>query len=305
MIKVTRLAMPPRLDPADKQSLGYKELVKASSLISKGKKLPKNIFQAYAHEEVREQLRTMFNRKCAYCESSISGSQDTDVEHYRPKKKVADAEEVGVKHPGYWWLAMDWENLVLSCMHCNQSRKQIVIPPDATVEEIEELLIKFRTSSAATTVGKLDSFPTEDKKWRVGPKDTLTEKPLIIDPTVTDPSDHLEWVFHKDLPITTVKPKDESIIGKTTIDILGLNRRELTRARFSRLSELKVLRNNIMYNYNKAIKAKSGAVAAAYIDSAMSTFQDLKEFAEKECIFSSMANAFVETVIAEIEEVAV
>src|SRR3954454_1457494 len=72
----------------------------------------------YAHEEVRKALEELFHRKCAYCEISTA-RVDWEVEHYRPKGRVAERQG----HPGYYWLAYDWDNLFPSCTFCNQHRK--------------------------------------------------------------------------------------------------------------------------------------------------------------------------------------
>ena len=71
-----------------------------------------------------------FFGKCAYCESYIVDFQHGDIEHFRPKKGVTDENDnvVFIKdengqqnpHPGYYWLAYDWTNLLLSCTACNQ-----------------------------------------------------------------------------------------------------------------------------------------------------------------------------------------
>ena len=64
----------------------------------------------YASVSVRRALEKLFHFKCAYCESSIA-NQDWDVEHFRPKGRVAERE----KHTGYYWLAYEWTNLYPSC----------------------------------------------------------------------------------------------------------------------------------------------------------------------------------------------
>lgn len=59
-------------------------------------------------------MEPIFNEKCAYCETKIIRF-NPDMEHYRPKGKVKEDPD----HPGYFWLAYDWENLVPSCEFCN------------------------------------------------------------------------------------------------------------------------------------------------------------------------------------------
>ncbi|MFX1554713.1 MAG: hypothetical protein ACFFBV_12360, partial [Promethearchaeota archaeon] len=71
-----------------------------------------------------------FGGKCAYCETQIVSDQYGDMEHYRPKNAVTDenGEEIKkegengqtITHPGYYWLAYDWQNLLLTCEMCNR-----------------------------------------------------------------------------------------------------------------------------------------------------------------------------------------
>jgi hypothetical protein len=84
--------------------------------------------------KLRDQLFShVTHYKCAYCETKVV--RDTgDTEHYRPKGRVSfkamdsnNAEIVEVtapdgsqiRHPGYFWLAFCWENLLPSCKRCN------------------------------------------------------------------------------------------------------------------------------------------------------------------------------------------
>lgn len=66
--------------------------------------------------EVVEALMGLYNDKCAYCETK---EFDPQIEHYRPKNKVTGAR----KHPGYFWLAFEWSNLVSTCFDCNKIGK--------------------------------------------------------------------------------------------------------------------------------------------------------------------------------------
>lgn len=63
----------------------------------------------YAHDEVKKKLKTIYNRKCAYCDSKVGGTSYLHIEHYRPKSI-------------YYWLAYDWDNLIYSCQICNVSK---------------------------------------------------------------------------------------------------------------------------------------------------------------------------------------
>lgn len=161
----------------------------------------------YKHPEVRMALEKLFHDKCAYCEWKPIGGSDWDVEHYRPKGRVAERED----HPGYYWLAYTWSNLYLSCTHCNQKRKDKPRWADPT-----EL----------PAAGKLDQFPLDDESTRVmshGGNDHLAdEDTLLIDPCYDDPEDYLGFD-----PIGQVFSLEDSPYGEATIKVFNLRRRRL------------------------------------------------------------------------------
>lgn len=79
-------------------------------------------------------LENVFHGKCAYCETNLRYARQFggDVDHYRPKSSVRylggsayakpKVELPGgrkIDHPGYFWLAYSWKNLVPSCKECN------------------------------------------------------------------------------------------------------------------------------------------------------------------------------------------
>ena len=69
-------------------------------------------FWARIRSEVRqdaEVLYSAFNGKCAFCESLMAHVSAPHIEHYRPKSQFPD-------------LAFDWENWLLSCGRCNDSK---------------------------------------------------------------------------------------------------------------------------------------------------------------------------------------
>ncbi len=289
MIRVARTHCPPSLDPGNPDAAGPKELQRLSEKRARGKALKSDDFSAYANRAVREALREMFHGKCAYCESRIAGTQDTDVEHYRPKAGVTEADEAGVAHSGYWWLAMVWENLVLSCQHCNQSRSYHVIIPDGLETEAE--LRAFLETQPRTTAGKLNAFPVEDGVWVTEPGDLAVERPLILNPVDTDPAEHLDWVLLQGA--STVRAKNGSPAGEATRRILGLNRRWLEEERRIRLLELQRLRNRLIDKLNKWIEADTEAIAAIYRDEAHQDIAELKARTNDDQPFAGMARAFL------------
>jgi 5-methylcytosine-specific restriction endonuclease McrA len=297
MIKAVRTPCPPALDLTDPGSAGSRELAKVKAKLAAGEVLKSDDFSAYGNRAVREALREMFHGKCAYCESKIAGSQDTDVEHYRPKKGVTEADEAGVAHPGYWWLAMRWENLVLSCQHCNQSRSYHVIIPDGL--ETEDDLRAFLEQQPKTRAGKLNAFPVEGNAWVTDEGgDLATEKPLILNPVDMDPDDHLEWVLFQGA--STVRAKGGSAVGEATRKILGLNRRWLEEDRRIRLLEMRRLRNRLIAKLNKWLEADSPVLAEVYQEAAQEVIDDLRAMTDEKQPFAGMARAFLSQVQDEV-----
>ena len=156
----------------------------------------------YGAPEVKACLRELFFNKCAYCEYPLTRS-DMNVEHYRPKARVAESPN----HLGYYWLAYDWANLLPACQFCNQLRKET---PERGITPTN------RTS------GKGDKFPLVDKNQRAySPNDKVSrENPLLINPTVEEPSEHITFD-----PTGIPLPLSEK--GRVSIDIYNLNTRQL------------------------------------------------------------------------------
>ena len=148
-----------------------------------------------------------FFAKCAYCENVVVGFQHGDIEHYRPKAAVSDAwhnpvtvtepDGTETNHPGYYWLAYDWQNLLLSCGTCNQITKSRV---------------------TGRLIGKGTRFPVVGfRASRMG--DETKEDPLLIHPVRDDPADHLR-VDETGVMIGT------TFRGDMCITVFGLNERE-------------------------------------------------------------------------------
>ena len=146
--------------------------------------------------QVKGDLMKMCNNKCAYCESMLDVVSTGDVENFRPK---AGARGLGKEYAQYhyWWLAYDWNNLLVACPMCNQKYKR-------------------------------DFFPLEDESLRAPIGATgqalLDEKALLVDPCIDNPEEHFE--FKADGTIEALTKK-----GKVSCEILGLTRDELVRKR--------------------------------------------------------------------------
>lgn len=173
-------------------------------------------FEAYRESSVRAALRQVFGPKCCYCESLLLGTQAGDIEHYRPKARVAvhNAARTTVSYkPGYYWLASRWTNLLLACADCNRPRTQL----DEGDEE--------------RVFGKANYFPIADEGLRASTQDVLAaESALLLDPCVDEPADHLAFTVEGQ-----VQPKNidgtPSARGEATIHYCGLARAELLQMR--------------------------------------------------------------------------
>ncbi|UUQ65316.1 HNH endonuclease [Pseudomonas fuscovaginae UPB0736] len=248
-----------------KDSPAIKELQKLQAYfdVPKGK-LP--AFAVYKSDSVKKQLNELFHGKCAYCESFYYGTAPVDIEHYRPKGSVYE----DLDHPGYWWIAMDWDNLLPSCIHCNRRSGQVTLAPTTSlvslVNEGREL-----SRSRVIQTGKQDSFPILGERAAVGALDFAAEQALLLDPCRDSPQEHLR--FHVDsgnliglvLPkshdsggldlatgVAGVRPELREVIeqalsdklslrGAVSIHVYGLNRLGLVQERTRVLRQLEFL----------------------------------------------------------------
>ena len=146
----------------------------------------------YSSKEVKDQLKDDQFSKCVYCECRLNGDFG-HIEHYRPKGGYSIPPKGKVYRPGYFWLAYDWKNLLLSCSKCN-------------------------------TVYKANHFALADETTRDIPhRDISRESPMLINPTKDDPGDHIEFHEHIVAP-RSIEGKEDSK-GRYRIDLLQLNSR--------------------------------------------------------------------------------
>ena len=226
-----------------------------AAVLAPGSKRTAFSFSSYKADEVKRRLEELFHGKCAYCESFYASQAPVDVEHYRPKGAV-DGEPA---HPGYWWLGMEWTNLLPSCIDCNRRRKQRA--PDG----ISNLSLHYK----ATQSGKKDSFPIKGKR-AVSETDHLdTEEALLLDPTRDDPNKYLVYWLGDDTAGGLVLPRDIngaipadvrlaavgapadvganatidglSVRGAVSIQVYGLNRLRLVQERARLLQRMRFL----------------------------------------------------------------
>jgi uncharacterized protein (TIGR02646 family) len=163
------------------------------------------------YKRMRQEIFDAFAGKCAYCEAKFKLDQSGDVEHFRPKGGVTDDRDRPIKlrlpsprkdHPGYYWLAYDWHNLLPSCAACNRPNK----------------------TRQGLRVGKWNRFPVVGFR-AIAPGEEPNEKALFLHPVIDDPQEHM--VFDT----TTGIVGGTTRRGRATIKLLGLNREGLPEAR--------------------------------------------------------------------------
>jgi uncharacterized protein (TIGR02646 family) len=179
-------------------------------------------FAVYKDKEIAKALSKSFRRKCAYCESKFAAVTPADIEHYRPKGSIATGQRE--LKPGYYWLAGDWDNLLLSCPHCNRSYQHEV--PGQTKN---------------VTLGKGSQFPLSDETKRVrshgGDIATEADYRLLLHPCIDRPEDHLS--FGTDGLVRASRKGAEGEAAKASIDVYALQRKDLVEARRDSLNELR------------------------------------------------------------------
>lgn len=161
--------------------------------------------------KVRDKLNEYYYGKCAYCEGS---SNKAEIEHYRPKKRITD--EKG--HPGYYWLAYEWSNLLPSCRYCNTEGGK---GNHFTIAGIRVEKPVFLPD------GKLDRNQCLPNQSPL--KDEL---PYLLHPEIDYPQLYLGFILNNDKTGVKIIPIDLSKVGSIsrgseTIRICNLNRPDL------------------------------------------------------------------------------
>lgn len=204
MIFVDRTSVPNPLQDPTLAGKAAQEFVRARADIDRGVPQRRLQFTVYQRQEVKVALNTLFHGKCAYCETPLV-SAIGDIEQFRPKAGVSEAPD----HPGYWWLANSWENLLIACQYCNRISKA-----------------EAGADGHSVAIGKHNRFPlmNESKRAYTPEANLSLEQPLLLDPTVDDPTPHL--TFSHDGHVFSDTDR-----GNVTISILGLNRLHLVEQR--------------------------------------------------------------------------
>jgi len=183
--------------PVGKRKTASKEMLDAIAFYQDLAKINESFdFQVYKDDELAKQLNLVFHDKCAYCDCNHKAGTPDDIEHFRPKgalNKFSDLKDQKSEKPGYYWLAGDWENLLISCPRCNRAEK-------------------YDTGIKADLWGKKDRFPLadENKRARKPGDDIAAEEALLINPCIENPEEYFTYVVEGELKeIGLIKPKDD------------------------------------------------------------------------------------------------
>jgi len=174
------------------------------------------------YQKVKTDLEKIYNKKCAYCESSICAVSYSHIEHYRPKNK-------------YYWLAYAWDNLLLSCQRCNTIKGQEF--------KINKTKLNYKQQSLNDLHDKISDF-------------NEIEKPELLNPEIeTDFDNHFTFNIKAE-----IIPKSERM--RYTIEACDLNRTELLVNRLEIWNEIKFIntlsesKNEAKQNIIKYLKTK-------------------------------------------------
>lgn len=271
-------------------------------------------FKSYKADEVRRRLEELFHGKCAYCESFYGAQAPVDIEHYRPKGAVEGAPD----HPGYWWLAMAWDNLLPSCIDCNRRRRQ------KTPQAVNDVAVLHKTM----LTGKKDCFPISGTRAGTVSSDLTVEDALLLDPTRDDAADHLLFWIDEGPAAGLALPKSTapaavlpaaneqaavvaahagaaglSIRGAVSIQIYGLNRLRLVQERARVLQRLRFF-EYIIVKVSGVIQTLSQAhlTAHAEVNDAIRSLgqlqirviEEMAALAAPEAPYCTIAAAFVD-----------
>jgi uncharacterized protein (TIGR02646 family) len=141
----------------------------------------------YRHTDVFTALERSFQKRCAYCESTLPGK--LDVEHFRPESI-------------YPLLAYRWNNLLLSCNFCNSHYKGAQFPllPGGTEPDPDPANPEVLDGS---------------------------DSPMLIDPCSDDPSVHFDWLGEALLCKTERAEKTRVVCGLDRMDLEQERRKQL------------------------------------------------------------------------------
>jgi len=206
----------------------FKELKAAKT--DKDRKKILNDTKKRIWSELKLELRKLSHGKCWYTEALQAGT-DVDVDHYRPKGRVAELLGASPPHEGYWWLAYDPANYRFSCIVANRRRHDV---------------------EAGRTGGKADHFPIQHETDRAYDADHASEKPLLIDPCVAHEADLITFKADGEaMPRFSVKHVYKHEKAEKSIEYYSINHTDFVTARLELRDRIKKLKKDAKRFFSK------------------------------------------------------
>lgn len=218
-------------------------------------------FAVYKDPELAAAMEAAMGRKCAYCESDFAHVMPKDIEHFRPKSEITSAD--ATLQPGYYWLAGEWENLLVSCADCNRARNHEVPGQPKKVK-----------------LGKETQFPLADEQRRVRSQAALAaEDPvrLLLNPCVDEPADHLTFDENGLIHARPDANGTESAMGRTSIAVYALQRKELVEKRLQALNAFRHQFDQLNYLVRNHNTLKQLGASAVQLDANAAQIRAVKE----------------------------
>lgn len=220
---------------------------------------------------IKPELAKKSYYKCWYTDSPQQGT-DVDVDHYRPKNRIAELRNRNPPHTGYWWLAFDIRNYRYSCIIANRRRTDV---------------------ETSLTGGKADFFPIFNENSRAWSpsQDYEEEQPILLDPCKIADVRLLD--FKEDgeaMPRESAESKPHAFTrAAESIRFYHLNHSDFVRARQDLRDELSRLISSAKRYYNK-LENGDAIHEHAYEE----TLLKIRKMCSRKAPYSSFCVAYVE-----------
>ena len=222
----------------------------------------------------------LYHFRCAYCEWPLETDRyEGDAEHYRPKGRVTWRDPAGavhiarcrlpdgtdVDHPGYFWLAYDWRNLVPVCSACNSGLGKVdQFPVGKThVLHVDEAAAGFVAGQIPAREHALEAWKSPRSYFLPPARLDALETPLLLTPLnptpEREPGKHLRYGIGG-----LVVALDGSELGSKSIEVYQLKRDKLRIRRQEAQEVLQMKYHSAMQRAGHVAIQDAQAVLARY-----------------------------------------
>ncbi|UCH69839.1 MAG: hypothetical protein JSV29_06255 [Candidatus Bathyarchaeota archaeon] len=223
-------------------------------------------------------LENVFNFKCAYCESPLDLDRYYgDAEHFRPKGRVTFNDSDGKKtmarcilpdgtsiaHPGYFWLAYNWRNLVPACSFCNTGEGKVdQFPTNKGYLLMKRLSAQEKATLEETLKEETVGIRNQEDWYLLGPRALdAEEEPLLLNPLNPNPQRKPRKHLHYGLGGTVVAV-DNSSLGENSIKAFNLRRDKLNKRRQKAQESVRRLYYGVFLAYESETEVQERLVNA-------------------------------------------